>query len=187
MIVTPWVKRALAFRREERALTKAGFRRHETDWELHRGGMQHCVILEARISVCRKYVYTKIGKPGDSCVYGQRAICGMAHRISFELYNAEIPAGLLALHICDNRPCVNPNHIVLGTNKANMYDMKRKHRAAAGERHHASRLTMEQAHRIREAAQTFDYATHGHIAKQFGVSRSTVTKILSGKAYKAGG
>lgn len=120
-------------------------------------------------------------------VYGQRAICGMAHRISFELYNAEIPAGLLALHICDNRPCVNPNHIVLGTNKANMYDMKRKHRAAAGERHHASRLTMEQAHRIREAAQNFDYATHGHIAKQFGVSRSTVTKIISGKAYKTGG
>jgi hypothetical protein len=113
-------------------------------------------------------------------------VYGIAHRIAFEMYNAEIPEGLVAMHICDNRLCVNPNHIVLGTNRANMYDMKRKHRSPSGERHHAAKLTMEQAHRIREAAKTFDYATHGQLAKQFGVSRSTVTKILSGQAYRTG-
>jgi hypothetical protein len=61
MKVTERTKSALAMRREKRDLERQGFRRHETDWEIHRGMRQREVIVEARISTCGKYVYTKLG------------------------------------------------------------------------------------------------------------------------------
>lgn len=62
MIVTSLTRRILAIRRQERELTKLGYRRHETDWEIHRGGRMGDVILDVRISACGLYVYTKLGK-----------------------------------------------------------------------------------------------------------------------------
>lgn len=62
MLVTDITKSALAVRREKRDLERKGFRRHETDWEIHRGMRYDEVIVEAKISVCGKYVFTKIGK-----------------------------------------------------------------------------------------------------------------------------
>lgn len=61
MKVTEVTKRVLAARREQRAMTQAGYRKHETDWEILRGSRFREVIVDARISVCGKYVYTKIG------------------------------------------------------------------------------------------------------------------------------
>jgi len=62
MIVNDFTKNCLLVRREYRKLTAEGFRRHETDWELNRGARYDEVILEAKISVCGKFVYTKLGK-----------------------------------------------------------------------------------------------------------------------------
>lgn len=62
MKVTDFTRSALAVRREHRDLTRQGFRRHETDWEIHRGFRVREVIVEAKISVCGKYVYTRIGE-----------------------------------------------------------------------------------------------------------------------------
>lgn len=63
MKVTAFTKRALAFRKEEKKLLREGYRRHETDWEIHRGGRYREVIIDCKISVCGKYVYTKLGMP----------------------------------------------------------------------------------------------------------------------------
>jgi hypothetical protein len=63
MIVNEFTRRCLAVRREHRDLAKQGYRLHETDWEIVRGGRHDEVIVDARISVCGKYVYTKLGKP----------------------------------------------------------------------------------------------------------------------------
>lgn len=51
----------LAFRRQKRDLEAAGYRRHETDWEIIRGGRYDEVIVDVKISTCGKYVYTKLG------------------------------------------------------------------------------------------------------------------------------
>lgn len=51
-----------------------------------------------------------------------------AHRISWQLHNGEIPAGLWVLHHCDNPPCVRPDHLFLGTAQDNVDDSIRKGR-----------------------------------------------------------
>ena len=62
MEMTDLTRRVLAARREERRMKALGYRKHETDWEIHRGGRYDEVIVDAKISVCGKYVWTKLGE-----------------------------------------------------------------------------------------------------------------------------
>lgn len=65
MKVTDRTRKALAIRREQRSLEANGYRRHETDWEIHRGARFEEIIVDAKISVDGKYIYTKLGRSNE--------------------------------------------------------------------------------------------------------------------------
>jgi hypothetical protein len=105
-----------------------------------------------------------------------------AHRVSWELHFGQIPDGLFVLHRCDVRACVRPDHLFLGTNADNMTDKTQKRRHSFGESHPLSRLTESDVRAIHaewEAGGT----TQRAIADRFGIDRSQVSEILSGRAW----
>jgi hypothetical protein len=61
--------------------------------------------------------------------YGHMVVNGKvidSHRISYELFHGKIPDGMLIMHSCDNKKCVNPDHLKIGTYSENMKDWHSK-------------------------------------------------------------
>jgi hypothetical protein len=91
-----------------------------------------------------------------------------AHRWAWAQAHGD-PGSAYVLHHCDNPPCVNVDHLFLGTNADNMADMKAKDRQS-------KKLTTEQVEAIRA-----DERPHGQIAADYGVCRSNVSMIKEGR------
>jgi len=72
-----------------------------------------------------------------------------AHRASWEFTNGKIIGGLWVLHKCDNRKCVRPDHLFLGTPLENVIDMTTKKRHYVGPKPWKSAITTADVHRIR--------------------------------------
>lgn len=159
----------------------------------HRGHMQRMAPQEA----FAKYVVPSLpsacwewqgprGKQG----YGYAKIAGLpsrAHRLSYELHYGPIPDGLYVCHTCDNRACVNPTHLFLGTAADNTADMVAKGRAykPRGEAHPHAKLTWGDVREIRRLYATGKY-TQEKLGQRFGVNRTTVWSIVHHKAWKEG-
>ncbi len=104
----------------------------------------------------------------------------MAHRAMWEHKNGPIPEGMVVCHSCDNRRCIHPEHLFLGTTQDNVDDKMAKGRFISnlGERSGTSKLTDEQIAAIR-----IDTRPQRVIARDFGVSQSNVSLIKAGSTW----
>lgn len=102
----------------------------------------------------------------------------VAHRFSWTVMRGAIPSGLCVLHRCDNPPCVNPQHLFLGTQADNIHDMLAKGRMrsyfCAGEKNHSAKLTAAQVAEIRKRR---GLQTQRETGAEFGVTRKTIGRI----------
>jgi len=80
----------------------------------------------------------------------------------------EIPEGKVIRHTCDNRACINPEHLLLGTQKDNVRDCVIRGRTAKGENNGCVKLKKEQVIEIRKLFKTGKY-TFAQLSRKFGV------------------
>lgn len=121
-----------------------------------------------------------------------------AHRLSMELYLGEpIPKGLFVCHTCDNRKCVNPAHLFLGTPADNIRDMIQK-----GRQQDYSNMCRGDDHPLRkdpalhfrkysdglmqEMARKAESASRRKVAEEYGVNHSTVNDAVRKFGSSAG-
>lgn len=150
------------------------------------------------------YGIVNSGKPGN---HGFSS--NLAHRVSWVLANGDIPDGMCILHHCDNRKCVNPSHLFIGTRHDNMVDCLAKGRFPMGDnsstrryldknpyvRNHGSGITGERHPRAKFTDAQVDEIRRMHsagertvdIVRMFGVSRHHVWLIVKNKVRKGDG
>jgi uncharacterized protein (DUF433 family) len=123
---------------------------------------------------CYEWPGGRSGKLGHPVVYSRRlGKCVYMHRVMFEAAFGPIPVGMVVRHKCDNPPCINPNHLEIGTQADNMRDMSERGRSTKA-------LAPEQEHEICErhaAGESFD-----SIAEDFGVHSVTIGKAAAANA-----
>jgi hypothetical protein len=130
-----------------------------------------------------------IGKKRTGTGYGQIGEGGrggknlLAHRVSYEIHNGQIPDGFVVMHVCDTPGCVNPAHLILGTTAENVKDAYSKRRKFSpfkqGESHHIAVLNDKLVREIRASP-----LSTSKLAKQFGCSYSAVRAVRAGLTWK---
>lgn len=105
---------------------------------------------------------------------GRKDGVARAHILSWQWANGrEVPAGLFVLHACDNRRCVRPDHLSVGTPKANHDDMVAKRRHVYPPRHVGARNPRARLLEYRGVTRLL-----GEWARAVGVKRETVAYRL---------
>lgn len=107
-----------------------------------------------------------------------------AHRASWIAHKGEIPEGLLVCHHCDNRKCINPDHLFIGTQYDNIQDMKRKNRDKfVGEDNGRAVLTEVGVIDILKHKES-GVLTRADLARKYNVSWDTIASIWKGTKWK---
>lgn len=110
-----------------------------------------------------------------------------AHRFSYKLFFGSVPEELKVCHWCDNRSCVRPSHLFLGTQKDNMQDMiskgRRVHSPRKGEANGMAKIGEKEVKAIRE-----EYSKGGISARKLGskfnISESQTLRIVNRESWK---
>lgn len=164
--------------------------KHYLRWKRH-GDPEKTLVF----STPEQAFASRVAKNGDSgcwlwggyknmAGYGSLKVDGKmtrAHRYSWELHNGPIPDGMHVLHRCDNPPCVNPDHLWLGTDADNAADRAAKGRSnpPKGDAHWNAKLTEPDMYAIRA-----DTRILREIATDYGVTPSTISFIKHRKTWR---
>lgn len=119
------------------------------------------------------------------------------HREAWEKVHGSIPPGMIVMHICDNPPCINVEHLRLGTIADNNRDRAEKGRSfrgcyptwlhKSGEEHSQAKLTSVQVEEIRaRLAAGGPRGFQNRLASEFGVTPATITLIKQRKLWRGG-
>lgn len=101
-----------------------------------------------------------------------------AHRMSYFAYNGDYDPSYLVMHTCDNPKCVNPFHLVLGTDAQNSKNMVDKGRSAKGSQVGTAKLTEEQIPTIRKSL-----LSSRDLAREYGVCKTVILDIKKNKIW----
>lgn len=99
-----------------------------------------------------------------------------AHRVSWEMHFGPVPFGVQVLHSCDNRSCVRPDHLFLGSQADNVVDMVRKRR------HYNLKLSPEAVREIR--ALRLSGIPASRFAARFGICAAHARKVARSSAWR---
>lgn len=102
-----------------------------------------------------------------------------AHRLAWSLVHGDIPPGAVVCHKCDNPPCVNVEHLFVGSIADNVQDRTLKGRSASQEQHGSAKLSLACVAFIRGC-----YGFSGkELARMFGVSDMAIYRVLNNKTW----
>lgn len=104
------------------------------------------------------------------------------HRHMYEAFHGPIPDGFDVCHKCDNRKCINPNHLFLGSRLDNMQDAMIKGRLQRGEDRHNSVLTERMVKEARARHENGEMIKD--IAKFFGVCKTTMGNAIKKRTWR---
>lgn len=109
--------------------------------------------------------------------------CRLAHRVSWEIFKGNLDKDILVCHKCDNPPCINPDHLFLGTDRDNSLDAFAKGRIQRykGSDHYYSKLNDENVIAIRNMRKKGK--TQEYLSKVFSVNISTIKDVLSRRSW----
>jgi hypothetical protein len=107
-----------------------------------------------------------------------------ATAVSLGLRGVVVPAGMVVCHRCDNPPCVNPDHLFIGTHKDNSDDKIRKGRGnpVKGVGHYQARITDSDVISIRRAYK--GGATLKELSATYGLNTSAIGHVVVGRTWK---
>lgn len=107
------------------------------------------------------------------------------HRLSYKIFKGDFPNDLFVCHRCDNKKCINPEHLFLGTPKDNVIDMMNKGRQNHAKGTNAGRAKLCDS-KVLEARRLYKYENIGYskLARRYGVTSRTIYSAVNGKTWK---
>lgn len=121
---------------------------------------------------------------GSSRLNGQR---GTMHRVEYcKAHGITLGSikGLVVRHTCDNARCINPKHLVIGTQQDNMADRCARQRTNKGEARPQSKLTKEDVSFIRANYKRYSKVWNTNtLAKRFNVQQSLIQRVVVGESW----